>query len=73
MTSVQPINYKALIVKYIFNVVFFALLYALISFLLLSIKITGFTASVVAIAASGFGMMYLMKKIGPWIDKRLEK
>ena len=69
----QPINYKLLVVKYIINVVLFAVLYVLIAYLLLYFNISGFPAGVIPIIVAGFGMINLMKIIGPWIDSHLVK
>lgn len=69
----QPINYTALVVKYLLNVVAFAVIYAILAYFLLSINITGFTASAISIVIAGLGMMAVMRKVGPWIDQRLAK
>ena len=73
MQPKPPINVKALIVRYLVNVILFATAYAVISYLLILANMTGFVAGIIAIAVSGFGMVYLMKTIGPWIDRLFEK
>jgi hypothetical protein len=73
MQPVQPINVKLLVVKYIINVILFTAIYVLISYLLLYLNVTGFTANVITIIVSGFGMIYLMRKIGPWFDEKFSK
>jgi len=69
----KKVNYGSLIVKYIITVLLFAVIYSLIAVLLLSFSLSPAITNVIAAAIAVISMMNLMKIIGPWIDKRLEK
>lgn len=73
LNQAEPINYTAMIVKYIINVLIFAMIYAFVELLLLFFNVNGVVANVAGIVVAVLTMMNLMKKIGPWVDRRLTK
>lgn len=67
----QQLNYKAMIVKYILNVLSFAIVYSAVALALMAAGLEGFLVSAIAAAAAVFSLMALMKKVGPWVDRRM--
>lgn len=67
----QKDSIKSMVVKYVCNVLIFAIVYSAVSVLLISLSVTGFLVNAVAVSIAVLVVITLMKRISPIIDKHL--